>query len=338
MRHSVWLRLLHGERVALTAFVTYTVPAGGAVGIRFSNRELAIVGVPVCDWRWPLACSWLSWSCSAAFLRGRTAGLAVYGLFTVGAAFGLIYYALVRACRTRPNPVGVCATGHSLARGALAAGAPHRRGGHRNPALAGVAVILASVAAERAPAVGAYRGWRCDLPQQAQVLVRRFPRVHPVTMNAVGMTAGAAAPLAASLVADEPIVLPHRPDMAAMTYLVVIGSVVVFLLLPGTGRRRGRPMGSSSTCPSPWCLSLADNEPVGLTGAWEGSSPGRRLRRSATKPPDSAERPECEGLTRGSEPASEPQIMNGARTGCSTSGMVRRYAPRAARSCPGRRR
>ena len=31
-----------GERVALAAFVTYTVLAGGnAVGVRFSNRELA---------------------------------------------------------------------------------------------------------------------------------------------------------------------------------------------------------------------------------------------------------------------------------------------------------
>jgi drug/metabolite transporter (DMT)-like permease len=37
--------------------------------------------------------------------------------------------------------------------------------------------------------------------------------------------------LAASLVADEPIVLPHRPETwAAMAYLVVVGSVVVFLL------------------------------------------------------------------------------------------------------------
>jgi hypothetical protein len=32
----------HGERVALTAFVTYAVLAGGnTVGVRFSNRELA---------------------------------------------------------------------------------------------------------------------------------------------------------------------------------------------------------------------------------------------------------------------------------------------------------
>jgi drug/metabolite transporter (DMT)-like permease len=66
---------------------------------------------------------------------------------------------------------------------------------------------------------------------QALVLVRRFPRVHPVTMNAVGMTAGAALLLAAALIADEPIGLPHRLETwAAMAYLVVIGSVVVFLL------------------------------------------------------------------------------------------------------------
>ena len=50
-------------------------------------------------------------------------------------------------------------------------------------------------------------------------------------MNAVGMTAGAALLLAAALVADEPIVFPHRLETwAAIAYLVVIGSVVVFLL------------------------------------------------------------------------------------------------------------
>jgi drug/metabolite transporter (DMT)-like permease len=63
------------------------------------------------------------------------------------------------------------------------------------------------------------------------VLVRRFRPVHPVTMNAIGMTTGAALLLAAALVAGEPIVLPRRPETwAAMAYLVVIGSVEVFLL------------------------------------------------------------------------------------------------------------
>jgi drug/metabolite transporter (DMT)-like permease len=50
-------------------------------------------------------------------------------------------------------------------------------------------------------------------------------------MNAIGMTAGASVLFAASLIANEPILLPHlRQTWAAMAYLVVIGSVVVFLL------------------------------------------------------------------------------------------------------------
>ncbi len=49
-------------------------------------------------------------------------------------------------------------------------------------------------------------------------------------MNGIGMTTGAAVLLTAALVSDEPIVLPRRPETwAAMAYLVVIGSVVVFL-------------------------------------------------------------------------------------------------------------
>ncbi len=52
-----------------------------------------------------------------------------------------------------------------------------------------------------------------------------------MSMNAVGIATGAAVLLVASLVADEPIVLPHRPEAwAAMAYLVVIGSVVLILL------------------------------------------------------------------------------------------------------------
>jgi drug/metabolite transporter (DMT)-like permease len=99
-------------------------------------------------------------------------------------------------------------------------------------ALAGVAVISYSPLQESVPVLSVLAvvgGAICFA--WALVLVRRFPPVHPVTMNAIGMTTGAAVLLAAALVADEPIMLPHRPETwAAMAYLVVIGSVVVFLL------------------------------------------------------------------------------------------------------------
>src|SRR4051795_2366274 len=66
---------------------------------------------------------------------------------------------------------------------------------------------------------------------QATVLVRRFPPVHPVTMNAVAMTAGAAVLIAGSALAGESLVVPQRAaTWVALGYLVVVGSVVVFVL------------------------------------------------------------------------------------------------------------
>lgn len=39
---------------------------------------------------------------------------------------------------------------------------------------------------------------------------RRFPGVHPVTMNAVGTTAGAAVLLSTSMLLGDPLALPDR--------------------------------------------------------------------------------------------------------------------------------
>jgi drug/metabolite transporter (DMT)-like permease len=66
---------------------------------------------------------------------------------------------------------------------------------------------------------------------QAAVLVRRFPPVHPVTMNAVGMMAGAALLVIASALMSEPIELPQRAaTWVALGYVVAVGSVLVFVL------------------------------------------------------------------------------------------------------------
>ena len=227
----------HGERVALTAFVTYAVLAGGnAVGVRFSNRELApLWGAGL---RFALAAALLvavMVVLRLAFPRGRALtgallddlfnfaglfGLTYYGLIHVHAGLGQILLALVPlatlllAVLWRPERLGAAAVIGSLL------------------ALAGIAVISYSPLQESVPLLSVLAvvgGAICFA--QALVLVRRFPPVHPVTMNAIGMTTGAALLLTAALVADEPVVLPHRPETwAAMAYLVVIGSVVVFLL------------------------------------------------------------------------------------------------------------
>ena len=235
-----------------------------------------------------------------AFPRGRALlGSLLYGLFNIGAAFGLIYYGLVRvhaglgqillafvplatlllAVLWRQEHLTVAAVIGTLL------------------ALAGVAVISRSPLQQNVPllSVLAVLGGAICLAQ-ALVLVRRFPRVHPVTMNAVGMTAGAAVLLAASLVADEPIVLLHRPETwAAMTYLVVIGSVVVFLLYLIVLRYWAASRASCGFVIIPFVTLVLsawfDNEPVGLglalggllvlAGVYVGALRAARLSRAA---------------------------------------------------------
>lgn len=66
---------------------------------------------------------------------------------------------------------------------------------------------------------------------QAAILVRRFPRVHPVTMNALGMATGAGLLIPLSTLVGESIALPDRAaTWAAIGYLVAVGSVLVLVL------------------------------------------------------------------------------------------------------------
>ncbi|HEX3199998.1 MAG TPA: EamA family transporter [Propionibacteriaceae bacterium] len=227
----------HGERVALTAFVTYTVLAGGnAVGVRFSNRELApLWGAGL---RFALAAALLlvvMVLLRLAFPRGRALiGSLLYGLFNFAGSFGLTYYGLVQVHAGLGQillalvPLATLLLAVLWRQEGLAAAAVIGT----LLALAGVAVISYSPLQQNVPLLSVLAvigGAICFA--QALVLVRRFPPMHPVTMNAIGMTTGAAVLLTAGLVSDEPIVLPRRPETwAAMAYLVVIGSVVVFLL------------------------------------------------------------------------------------------------------------
>jgi drug/metabolite transporter (DMT)-like permease len=225
------------ERVALASFVAIAVLAGGnAVGIRFSNRELD-----------PLWGAGLRFSLAAAVLatvmavlrqplpRGRAlTGAVLYGALNFGGAFALAYYALVRV------HAGLGQTLLALVPLAtLLLAVAQRQERLRVTAVVGTLLALAGIVLiSQAPS-------RASVPPlsllaavgsalcfaEAAVLVRRFPRVHPVTMNAVGMTAGAALLVGGSLLTGEPIALPGRAaTWAAVGYLVVVGSVLVFVL------------------------------------------------------------------------------------------------------------
>jgi drug/metabolite transporter (DMT)-like permease len=225
-----------GDRVALAALAGNGLLAGGnAVAIRYSNRELApLWGASL---RFALAAALLLAATAVlrlALPRGRAlVGSVLFGAFNFGGAFGLFYFALVELHAGFGQILLALVPLATLLVAVL-----ERQERFRVAAVVGAVVALAGIAVMsrtslRAlallPVVAAVGSALCFA--QAAVLVRRFPPVHPVTMNAVGMATGAALLLVASVLAAESIELPRRDaTWAAVAYVVVVGSVVVFLL------------------------------------------------------------------------------------------------------------
>jgi drug/metabolite transporter (DMT)-like permease len=263
------------ERLALASFLASAALAGGnGVSIRFSNRELApLWGAGL---RFALAAALLLAVMAVrrlAFPHGRAlTGALLYGTLNFGAAFALAYYALVRLHAGLGQTLLALVPLATL----LLAVAQHQEP-LRAAAVAGTFLALAGVAVISQGAVGASVPLASLLAAvasavciaQAAVLVRRFPPVHPVTMNAVGMTTGAALLLAGSALAGEPHLLPQQAaTWAAVGYLVVIGSVVVFVLYLVVLRHWAASRAAYGFVLIPFVTVLLsawlDNEPLGL--------------------------------------------------------------------------
>jgi drug/metabolite transporter (DMT)-like permease len=225
------------ERTALTAFIAMSVLAGGnAVAIRFSNREL--------DPFWGAS---LRFALAAALLvavmailrlsppRGRAlAGAVLYGALAIGGAFALAYYGFVRIHAGLGQTLlavvplatlflAVVQRQERVRFGAVVGGLI---------ALAGIAVMSNATLHGDVPALSliAVLGAAFCFAEAA-VLVRHFPPVHPVTMNAVGMATGAALLFGGALLAGDTLELPRRAETwSAIGYLVPVGSVLVFVL------------------------------------------------------------------------------------------------------------
>lgn len=225
------------DRLVLTAFGAEAILAGGnSVAIRFSNRELApLWGAGV---RFLIGAVLIATVMAALRLelpRGRALGGALlYGLFQFAGAFGLYYYALVEM------HAGLGQTLLALVPLAtLILAVVQRQEQLRGAAVIGTLIGLVGVSLiSRDPLQGsvpllsvlAVLGSVLCFAQ-ALVSVRRFPPVHPVALNAVGMVVAGPVLLAASALAGEPWALPQRAETwVALGYVAAVGSVVVFLL------------------------------------------------------------------------------------------------------------
>lgn len=225
------------ERATLAAFVLGSVLAGGnAVAIRFSNRELdPLWGAGL---RFLLAASLLLALMVALRLglpRGRALGGAIFfGLLQFGATYALAYYALVELHAGFGQILLALVPLMTLFL-AIAQRQERFRVGALGGAvlsLAGVVVMSSAALQDSLPLLAVLAALGSALCfAEAAVLVRWLPPVHPVVMNAVGMTAGAVALVVASITARETLELPANSETwAALVYVVTFGSIGVFLL------------------------------------------------------------------------------------------------------------
>ncbi|HEV3478405.1 MAG TPA: DMT family transporter [Gaiellaceae bacterium] len=225
------------DRTALAAFLAMSVLAGGnAVAIRFSNRELdPLWGASL---RFVLAASLLAAVMAVLRLtppRGRAlAGALLYGAIGFGGAFAFAYYGLLHIHAGLGQTLLAIVPLATLFLAVLQRQERVRAGAVVGGvlAVAGIAVMSNATLKEDVPVLSLFAvlgGALCFA--QAAVVVRRFPPVHPVVMNAVGMATGAVLLLAGALLARESYELPQRSETwLAIAYLVPVGSVLVFVL------------------------------------------------------------------------------------------------------------
>jgi drug/metabolite transporter (DMT)-like permease len=210
--------------------------AGNAIGVRFSLDELA-----------PLWGAGLRFVIAALLLgivavvrrhawpSGRAlTGAVLFGLLNFTGAFGFAYYALVHMQAGLASTLLALVPLVTLVLAVLA-----RQESLRLPAVGGGLLAVAGVGLVSRAALDG------DVPTLAilaglasvtcfalgAVAVRHFPRVQAVVMNTVSMAVGGVTLVALALATGEPITLPTQGrTWLAFGYLVVVGSIVVFML------------------------------------------------------------------------------------------------------------
>jgi drug/metabolite transporter (DMT)-like permease len=223
------------DHLALGAFLAAVVIGGSNfVAVRYSNRELdPIWGAGL---RFALAAAVFGVLFAALRLRlprGRALGvLLLYGLLGFAAAYGCLYWAMQEV--TAGVAAVVLAIGPLLTLLLAVAHRMERLGartlGGAAIAIAGSALIFFQPGETRFGGRSlALLGLAALCASEAVVISKLAGRQHPVTMNFVGMTAGAAALLVVSTAAGEHFALPHAgKTQLALVYLVA-ATVGLFL-------------------------------------------------------------------------------------------------------------
>ena len=225
------------DRAALLAFAGVVIFGGlNGVGVAIVNEEIApLWGAAL---RFGSASGLLFAICAArriALPRGSAlAGSLAYGALYFGIGFGLIHWALVDA---PPGMTQVVLAVVPLAAFLLAVA--HRTERFRWQSLAGALLAVVGVAFVFGERLGTALPGVVLLAilvgalgiAEGTVVAKRLPGSHPVAGNAISMGVGAALLVVASIGVGEPwTVFDSARTWLWFAYLVVIGSVVVFVL------------------------------------------------------------------------------------------------------------
>jgi drug/metabolite transporter (DMT)-like permease len=221
----------------LAAFLTAVVLGGvNFVGVRVSNEELdPIWGAAL---RFGLAAVIFAALVAALRLplpRGRAlAYVLAFGLLGFGLAYGALYWAMQEA------PAGIAAV--VLAVGPLLVlllAVAHRLERFSVRAAVGAVIALAGSALMFLDPGEADVGWAsfallfvAALGASESVVVSKLAgRLHPMAMNAVGMSAGAGALLAFAVLRGDSLVLPSEGDTQLAVAYLVASTVGMFLCI-----------------------------------------------------------------------------------------------------------
>ena len=221
---------------SLIAFALTTLFAGGnAVAIRLGYAELAPF--------WGAALRFLAAGLIllvlAAFLRlawprGRAlAGVAIYGGLNFGLAYMFGYWALQEVGAGTAMVILAITPLLTLILAVLRGSERFHIKGLIGALLAAIgigAIFGISVTPAPTSALVALLGGALCIAEGA-VVVKTFPRVHPVIENALGMVLGGGFLLALSFGFGEPWAIPVQPaTQISLLYLIFLGSIGLFVL------------------------------------------------------------------------------------------------------------
>jgi drug/metabolite transporter (DMT)-like permease len=226
------------RRLTLAAFGT-TVLVGGSnfVVVKFSNAELApLYGAAVRFTAAAALLGLLMWARSLPLPSRRAlVGHAIYGALAFGVCYGLMYFALLQITA---GTAAVIMAGVPLFTLLLAV--LHRQERLTAGSVAGGVLVIAGIGVLSLRSLGG------ELPflhvmaavvaalatAEATVVVKGFPRSHPITTNAVGMATGALLLwLGSALMAERWTIPEQGRTWAALAWLVIVGSVGMFYLV-----------------------------------------------------------------------------------------------------------